>query len=141
MAQRNKLPNRITSDKELAAWCYTNIPGFMGVIDRTHFRNKIKSMHPGNSVIINLDPGYKHGGTHWVAFRMSAEAPLNYYKDSFGAPPPNDIAAHCNCVYGNRIRQKLSEQNCGKRAAYWLRDIARAAADGRELEWFEASEL
>lgn len=140
------LPNKITTDQELYKWCHKNIPGFNSVISRTQFKTKISELKPGDSMIINLDPGYKHGGTHWVALRVSSEAPIIYYKDSFGAPPPEDVSKQCNkigygCVYGNRINQKLREVNCGKRSADWLRNMSKAAESGREIEYFENSEL
>jgi hypothetical protein len=99
---------------------------------------------PGSSVIINLDPHYANGGTHWVALRISNIAPLVYYKDSFGAPPPADIVKVIKTppargfIYGNRIYQGLEEENCGKRAAYFLRDMARAP---KEIDYFEHSEV
>lgn len=100
-------------------------------------------LKPGDSIIINLDPSYKHGGTHWVALRVSRYAPLVYYKDSFGAPPPNDVVAAVRAtglglLYGNRIKQKLKEVNCGKKAAEWLFDME--ASGPHELAYFESIE-
>lgn len=142
----NKLPNKILSDVDLRNWCGENVIGFIDVIDRTRFADYYKSMKPGQSLIINLDPAYKHGGTHWTALRISSEAPLVYYKDSFGAPCPSEVIATVKkygsrgLVYGNKINQKLKEDNCGKRAAYFLRDMANCARSNNEIECFEQFE-
>jgi hypothetical protein len=101
-------------------------------------------MGAGGSAIVNLDPGYKRGGTHWVAVRVSRWAPIVFYKDSFGAPPPSDVvravrASGLGLVYGNRINQKLREVNCGKRAAEWLYDLEHAGP--YEIELFRSSEI
>ena len=140
---RSSLGNGITSDKQLDKWCHDNVPGYAGAIDRTEFSRLYKSMGAGQSAIINLDPHYSTGGTHWVAIRISSEAPVAYYKDSFGGPPPQDIVDSINdrgLIYGNRIYQDLDEDNCGRRAAHFLRDMARASALGREIEYFESTE-
>lgn len=148
MYQNNKLPNKVLSDEDLRVWCNHNVPGFIDVIDRTQFPSYYAKMVPGDSIIINLDPGYKHGGTHWTALRVSTEAPLVYYKDSFGAPCPTEVvdAVKKNgnpprgLVYGNRINQHLKESNCGKRAAYFLRDMANCALEGNEIDCFDKLE-
>jgi len=142
------LPNNITSDTQLDQWCRQNVPGFTGVIDRTQFPSKYNHMKAGDSIIINLDPHYSTGGTHWVALRISSEAPIVYYKDSFGAPPPTDVTAGISkklpirgLIYGNRVYQHSNEDNCGKRSAYFLRDMANCAQRKKEIECFEASEV
>lgn len=138
------LGDGITTDVQLTKWGRENIPGFMGVYSRDQISRVCPNLRPGESIIINLDPGYKHGGTHWVALRISSEAPIVYYKDSFGAPPPSNITNYCagrGFVYGNRIYQKLSEENCGQRALAFLSSMQSAADDGREIEWFRKSEI
>lgn len=143
-AKNKRLPDAITSDAELERWCKANVPQFAGVVSATDFPALYARMRQGDSAIVNLDPGYKRGGTHWVAIKRSGEgAPITYYKDSFGAPPPRPIVETVGggLVYGTRINQRLSEENCGRRAAEWLRDMAAAAKAGREIEQFEASEL
>lgn len=142
--KRNKgLGNGITTDTQLADYGTKHIPGFRGVFSRDQMKDICSRLGPGESVILNLDPGYSRGGTHWVALRVSIEAPIVYYKDSFGAPPPNDIAGcfeGLGVVYGNRIYQKLSEQNCGQRALKFLQSMQAAASRGAEIEWFSDSE-
>src|SRR6185436_20747638 len=116
------LPNKTTSDVQLFKWCNKHVDGFVDVINRKEIFY-YTNMKPGQSLIINLDPDYKRSGTHWVALRVSSESPyLVFYKDSFGAPPPEDVikaAKQMNriLIYGNNINQKLKETNCGKRAA------------------------
>lgn len=141
-----ELGNGVLSDHQLDKWSYKNIPGYRGTINRSQFRNLYEHMGPGDSTIINLDPHYKHGGTHWVALRISNSAPLVYYKDSFGAPPPKDISEVINIhgrhglIYGNRINQKLKEENCGKRSAEFLRNMYIASKKNKEIEFFEQHE-
>lgn len=141
----HRLPrDGITTDVQLNTWGRANIPGFRGVYARDQVNQVCPGLRPGESVILNLDPGYRRGGTHWVAVRRSSEAPIVYYKDSFGAPPPKNIVSACagaGLVYGNRIYQKLSEKNCGQRALRFLAEAAAAADEGREIEWFRHSEL
>lgn len=140
----NTLSNEITTDRELNDWGNRNIKGFSGVYSRTEFPNVYPFMGPGDSVIINLDPAYSTGGTHWVALRASSEAPIVYYKDSFGAPPPQDIVSTIQdrgLMYCNNIDQKLDEQNCGKRSARFLWRMAKSAKKGHEIESFIASEM
>lgn len=138
-----RLPNRVLYDDEITKWARANITGWRGIYSRTDAKKIVPRLAPGESIILNLDPKYSQGGTHWVALRRSAYAPLIFYKDSFGAPPPNDVvsatrAAGLGLIYGNRINQKNEEVNCGKRAAEWLADMENASED--ELDYFEASE-
>lgn len=140
--KKNELPNEVLSDYDLRKWCEKNVPGFIGVYDRTQFPRLYPQMGAGESAIINLDPGYKNGGTHWVAIRVSSEAPIVYYKDSFGAPCPTDVVdavenSGRGLLYGNNVDQKIEEVNCGKRAAYFLRDMSGNARHNREIEYFE----
>lgn len=133
------IKNKITSDTYLDKWGREHIDGFRGVIDQTQFPRKFAKMSPGDSYIINLDPHYKHGGTHWVAIRYLKEGPIIFYKDSFGANPPELIRttvlnSGLGLLSGNRIYQKMSQENCGKLSLTWLKLIADAAADGQELE-------
>ena len=133
-----------TTDIQLSDWGYKHIPGFRGVYSRDELKRTVNSLRGGESVILNLDPEYSTGGTHWVAIRVSSEAPLVYYKDSFGGPPPRhigEICKGCGVVYGNRINQGLKEENCGQRALIFLLSMANAARAHREIEWFRESEL
>lgn len=137
------LPNNETSDIQLNEWGNKYIKGFKGVINRIDIIKYAPYMKSGDSVIINLDPGYKHNGTHWVALRFSSESPfLSFYKDSYGMIPPNDIIKAMfsigrKIIYGTNINQKLKEKNCGKRSAYFLRDMSNASDNYCELEYFE----
>lgn len=142
----NKLPDTVTSDVQLNKHGQKYIPGFKGVISRDEFSDIYNDMMPGDSVIINLDPEYSRGGTHWVAFRMSSEAPVTYYKDSFGAPPPEDViaavkASDLGLVYGNRIVQDIKMENCGKLSMKFLEQMAKGARQKREIETFIGLEM
>jgi hypothetical protein len=123
-------------------WCRYNVPGFRGVINRHEFPAKYRTMKGGDSVIMNIDPDWSQGGTHWVAVRLSSEAPLVFYKDSFGAPPPEDLRGITGrgVLYGNNIGQRIRETNCGRRAAEWLAHLAHAGGRHRELETFQEME-
>lgn len=147
MTTRNSkhLPDKIVDDITLDKWCRANIPGFMGVYSRTQLPTIWPSLTPGASVILNLDPAYKHGGTHWVGLRLAIDGPTVYYKDSFGAPPPSDVVhttywGNRGLLYGNKINQSMDESNCGRRAAEFLRAMARGAHKGQEIETFEKLE-
>jgi|HubBroStandDraft_4_1064222.scaffolds.fasta_scaffold514742_2 hypothetical protein len=137
------LPNNQTSDIQLNNWGQKYIKGFRGVINRNDIDKYAPNMKGGQSLIINLDPGYHRGGTHWTSLRYSSESPyIAFYKDSFGMVPPDNIIKSVHnsgrhIIYGNNIYQKLKEQNCGKRAAYFLRDMSNASDNNMELEYFE----
>jgi len=140
-----RLSNKVLSDVELNEWGRNNIPQFVGVIDRTQFPKHFENMRPGDSIIINLDANYENGGTHWTALRISSEVPIVYYKDSFGAPCPTEVVDSVSktgwgLIYGNKINQKLNQENCGKRSAEFLYNMSLAANDKRELEYFDSIE-
>jgi len=137
-----RIKNSITSDEYLNKIGYENISGFKGAHSRDVAAKIIPRMKPGQSIIINLDPKYSNGGSHWTALRVSEEAPIILYNDSFGAGPPEDIREKSLCngrglLFSNRIKQKISEQNCGKRALLWLMLMDQASAVGKELEVFK----
>lgn len=126
----NKLGNGITTDKQLAH-ALKDLPGFRGVYDRVDFFKHYPRMMPGDSVIVNLDPKYVNGGTHWVAVRISSDGQNILYKDSFGAPPPEAFYRNLGRIvlYGTNVFQSLDEQNCGKRSADFLVKLATASDD------------
>lgn len=143
MSKSNQLSNNETTDVELSDYCFRNVPQFMGVISRDKFAKIYPKMHPGDSLIINIDPQYSKNGTHWVAFRKSSEAPIGYYKDSYGAPPPQDVinaVKDVGVIYGNKINQTMKETNCGKRSALFLQQMSKASSEGLEIEFFESLE-
>lgn len=140
-----KIKNKVTSDDYLNRWGREHIPNFKGVIDRTQFPSKLKTMKSSDSYVVNLDPGYLRGGSHWVAIRYLSEAPIIFYKDSFGGLPSEEIKkavldSGLGLLSGSRIYQKLSQENCGKLSLTWLKLISDAAADGEELETIEQIE-
>lgn len=125
MQSRNKakpkkyIKNTTTSDIDLINYM-DDVDGFKGVISYDKFKCNI--LKNGDSIILNLDRGYKNNGTHWVA--MIKLDNKYYYKDSFGGPPPNEIIDECgNVFYGTNINQKLDAEDCGKRSANWIRNM------------------
>lgn len=146
--QMKKLPNGPElTDLQLNKYCYANIPGFKGCHDRVTFAEDIyKTMSPGDSVIINLDPKYQiSNGTHWVGFRVSSVAPLCFYRDSFGYPPAQSIVDAVRngnpkrgLLYGDVAYQKKNQTNCGHHAAMFLENMAKAAKDNNEIDYYEA---
>lgn len=137
-----RIKNSITSDEYLNRIGRENISGFRGVYSRDKAAKLIPKMKPGQSLIINLDPKYSFGGSHWTAIRKSTESPIYMYADSFGAGPPEDVRGAAlstgrGLVYSNRIHQKISEKNCGKRALLWLMLMADAGQLKKELEVFQ----
>jgi len=154
MAQRNKatrqravkLPamNRETTDVELDRWGKAHVPGFSGVVARNELSQlwpATRPLTPGASAILNLDFGYRRGGSHWTAVRVSKEAPLLLYVDSFGLPPPQEVVVRArkegrNVLWSDIARQDLAEVNCGPRALAALDYLAKNAAASREMEAF-----
>lgn len=137
-----RIKNTITTDDYLNKIGKEHILGFKGVYSRDVAAKVIPKMKPGQSMIINLDPNYENGGSHWTALRISTESPTIMYTDSFGAGPPEDVrTASLNTgrglVFSNRINQKISEKNCGKRALLWLMLMDQAGQLGKELEIFQ----
>lgn len=136
--------DRDTSDTELAEWGEANIPGFIGVYSRDQFSDVYptgKPMSPGTSVILNLDYNYQRGGTHWVAVRVSNEAPLVLYVDSYGMPPAREVTLRARAegrgiLYPDVQRQGYSEVTCGPRALATLSYLEDAAEKGDELAAF-----
>lgn len=136
--------DRDTSDTELSEWGEEHIPGFLGVFSRDQFSEIYppgRPMPPGSSVILNLDYGYQNGGTHWVAARVSSEAPLVLYVDSYGMPPAREVTLRSRAegrgiLYPDVQRQGYSEVTCGPRALATLSYLADAAKKRGELEAF-----
>jgi hypothetical protein len=134
--------DRLTSDQELDAWGRANIPGFLGVVSRTDFGRLYpegKPMAPGTSCVLNLDPGYSHGGSHWVGVRVAESQPLVLYSDSFGLPPPREVTLRGRrdgrgILYPDVQYQDMDEVNCGPRALAALKLLSDGAKKGEELE-------
>lgn len=133
------------SDKELDKWCYHHVPQYKGTINKNDFAKLYPTMIPGDSCIINLDPDYENGGTHWTAIRVSSEGPIVYYKDSFGVAPPQIVVDTVNShgqppkglVFGDLKYQQMKESNCGYRAAMFLRSMSYAGKNNKEIEYFK----
>jgi hypothetical protein len=106
--------------------------------------NKIyDTMRPGESVILNLDGGYKRNGTHWVGLYVGKHTPIVYYRDSFGFPPTRDITKAIRnsktkrgLLYGDTIYQDKKEVNCGLHATQFIKNIQLAGKDKKEMDYF-----
>lgn len=127
-----------TTDVELED-ALRRVPGFLGVVDRTKI--SAVSMDPGDSLIVNIDGGYKHGGTHWVALVKASEAPLYYYFCSYGGNPVTEATLRARSeglglVFSDVKYQTTDESNCGQRAGRVIADLAKGRRSGRELETF-----
>lgn len=129
-----QLGNGITTDRQLKK-AMKKTPGFRGVYDRVGFFKIYPKMKAGDSVIINLDPHYQRGGSHWVALRVSNDNQYILYKDSFGVPPPEAFYRDLGrtVLYGTKIDQKMDEFNCGKRAAQLLQILASTTDDKKRF--------
>lgn len=127
-----------TTDVELED-ALKDVPGFLGVVDRTQI-GRI-NMDPGDSLIVNIDGQYKHGGTHWVALIRSSEMPAYMYFCSYGGQPVTEATLKARreglgLVYSDVKYQTLKESNCGQRAARVIVDLARARDHKKELNAF-----
>ncbi len=136
---------RETNDEELRQWGEKHIPGFIGVVARSDLETLYPpgyAMKPGTSCILNMDYGqYQNGGTHWVGMRVGSEEPAVLYFDSYGAPPPKDVAKRARAdgrtpLYSDVMYQGLDETNCGPRALAALKMLADGAAAGKEMASF-----
>ena len=129
----------LTSDSQLYREC-KNIDGFLGVFDRNNIPTSFFK-HKGSSIIVNLDPNYKRGGTHWVASRNANDGPCIYYFDSFGRVCPSIITNMAD-RYGLGILasdiqyQKLNQNNCGQWAVSFIKAMDKGNKKRKELETF-----
>jgi hypothetical protein len=122
-----------TSDVRLDKWARKHVPGFVRVLPRDELVNETPK--PGSSWVLNLDPHYERGGTHWTALYVAKRRPQLYYFDSYGLPPPKDVM-NLGRKYGLgvvrsgvRWQRYEKEVNCGQRSVAALRELARAPDD------------
>lgn len=143
--ERRKIPgDRLTSDTELDEWGKANIPGFLGVVPRDQLTDLFPDgapLQPGASAVLNLDPGYSNGGSHWVAVRVAQEGPQLMYFDSYGYPPPREVTLRGRrdgrgVLYPDVPYQTAEEVNCGPRSLAALKLLADGAKKGEELKAF-----
>lgn len=78
--------------------------------------------------IFNLDPHYK-GGSHWVALAIDLKRGCSYYFDSYGMPPPEQVARFMRYLTlqdpslrleSNGRRFQYSDSECGMYSMYFL---------------------
>lgn len=115
----------------MSTWGRAHIPGFLGVCARTEFP---RYMPPGSSIIINLDPHFAHGGTHWCACHASRDGRALYYVDPFGLSPPSQVTRNAWKngleVYRSDVQhQRFGENNCGPRSLAYLQEMALSPDD------------
>ena len=87
------------------------------------YKDKLPVIKKGHCCIINLDDSYSgRGGTHWTCFyNMGAK---NYYFDSYGLPPPEQIAGkYKNIHYSNNQYQDDTAVTCGYYCIYLLHEL------------------
>lgn len=123
--RRLGLGNGLTTDEDLRA----ALPG-VKIYSSDGFARNYRHMKAGDLVIINLDRGFRNGGTHWVAVKISDDGRHVLYKDSFGFPPPLNVCKAVTAgrsprilLYSNVAAQRINEKNCGQRAILTLKAL------------------
>ena len=93
--------------------------------------------HPmqGN-YIINLQSSTEGDGTHWTALLVREN--MNYFFDSFGAPPSQEIVVFCaktqnRILFNNSIIQNLHSDLCGYYCIGLLHAVGNGKDDVRDL--------
>jgi hypothetical protein len=90
-------------------------------------KDQIPPLRPNTWAIINMDNSTGQG-THWVCYKSSKPA---LYFDSFGLPPPKEIAnLSDNIIYNHKQIQDINSTACG----YFC--IAIIASDDGEPNFF-----
>jgi hypothetical protein len=78
--------------------------------------------------IFNLDPHYK-GGSHWVGLAIDLQRNKVYYFDSYGMPPPSQVARFMRyltlqdkrfVLESNGRRFQYSDTECGMYSMYFI---------------------
>jgi hypothetical protein len=86
-------------------------PQFRGVLSRDKLRKVKKGVY-----ILNLQPSRDGNGTHWVMLWNSGSFVV--YLDSFGGPPPQNVAnrmfeTKLPCYWSNIVFQNAESMACG----------------------------
>lgn len=97
------------------------IPTFRGVFMRDTLPIR-PLLQPAECGIINLDDS-NGAGTHWTAYFKDNDN--SYYFDSFGLPPPNEIAQFLGrpITYNTFQVQKSGDTICGQLCLYVLQQL------------------
>jgi len=74
---------------------------------------------------VNIQDHDKGNGTHWVGFLIPSSGEHNYYFDSFGLPPPTEIAnflkqKNRKVIYTDQQIQNINSDTCGEFVVDWL---------------------
>ena len=112
------------SNYDLIDWCkYLNIP-INDVLSRDE---NIPHNHRQALFIYNLEPTYM-SGSHWVATYVQDKVINNYYFDSFGLPPFQEMVNHARkknltLLHQNNQIQNLLTTTCGYFLLYFLNEM------------------
>jgi len=96
---------------------HLKISNFKGVFMRDELKGKAKS---NESLILNMDES-SGSGTHWTCLHVTGNQ--SFYFDSFGLPPPIEVANYCpnnSRHYSTFKIQKPEEVICGHYCIYVL---------------------
>lgn len=123
---RLNIGNGITTADELMFAA----PWLKGVYSSDEFARNYHRFKAGDSMIVNLDAGWRRGGTHWIPVKISDDDGFVLYKDSFGYPPPTNICIAVSeghprrkLLYSDSKLQRVKEENCGQRAILILKKM------------------
>lgn len=89
--------------------------------------------------IFNLQDSTKGSGTHWTCAIIPPPsrtvngiktADKNYYFDSFGAPPPEEVVRFLKTknrkiIYSDQQLQKIDSDTCGEHVLNWIRYMSQ----------------
>jgi hypothetical protein len=104
--------NDVTSSDELFKAGKKTI----GLMNSNYYPEYI-GKYKNNPAILNLDN--RGDGTHWVGIKPESRS-VYRYQDSFGTPPPFHLAGKI-IEFNPFVKQKVTEENCGKRAFDFVR--------------------
>lgn len=112
-----------------------DVSGFLG----TFAKDQIPQMKPGSSVVVNLHDAYQPG-SHWVCSYIDKQGTMAYFFDSYGLPPPENLLKKMkevtsNIYYNPITYQAIDSLLCGYFCCMWIREMAKADADGILTDW------
>ena len=118
------LPNKaLTNFELLAAVKKLKIPNFRGIYMRNELLRRPLKRESG---ILNLD-GVSGKGTHWVCWYKNKPEGNNFYFDSFGVQPPNELIEYFSSpiLYNTEKIQPDGEVVCGHLCLFVLCRLSR----------------
>ena len=118
------LPNKALTNFELLdAVKKLKIPNFRGIFMRNELPRRPLNRESG---ILNLD-GVSGRGTHWVCWYKNKPEGDNFYFDSFGVQPPNELIEYFSSpiLYNTEKIQPDGEVVCGHLCLFVLCRLSR----------------